>query len=156
MTIPIAARINAIYVFHPKRDKLLNSKVVLRNTVFVTRLNLSYFCLALCLGPVVGTAGPYDGVYKQTANAECALIGADGGALKIESNIFYGVEVECRMTNPVDLVDMNATLYEMQCSGEGETWTERAMLMPDAEATGIYMIWDGYAFRYDRCEAGEF
>jgi hypothetical protein len=30
------------------------------------------------------------------------------------------------------------------------------MLMPDADETGIYMVWKGYAFRYERCEAGEF
>jgi len=102
--------------------------------------------------PAILAANPYDGVYKQTANAECALVGVDGGAVKIEDNIFYGVEVECLMTNPVDISDMEATLFEMQCSGDSETWTERAMLMPDAEDTGLYMIWSGYAFRYDRCE----
>jgi hypothetical protein len=59
------------------------------------------------------------------------------------------------MTRPVDINDMDATIYQMQCSGEGQTWTERAMLMPDAEETGIYMIWEGYAFRYERCEEGE-
>lgn len=131
----------------------MNCNVVLGNYAIKMKCNLSYICLAIALGATAAVAGPYDGVYKQTANAECALVGVDGGSLKIESNIFYGVEVECRMTNPVDLVDMDATLYEMQCSGEGQTWTERAMLMPDAEKTGIYMIWDGYAFRYDRCEA---
>lgn len=101
-------------------------------------------------------AGPFDGVYKQTANSECTLVGVDGGSLKIEESIFYGVEVECRMARPVDINDMNATIYHMECSGEGSTWTERAIMMDDAEGTGIYMIWDGYAFRYERCEAGEF
>lgn len=107
------------------------------------------------LVPAALTAGPYDGVYKQTANAECALVGVDGGSLKIEESIFYGVEVECLMTRPVDINDLNATIYHMECSGEGQTWTERAMIMPDAEETGIYMIWNGYAFRYQRCEEGE-
>lgn len=116
------------------------------------------FCLILagCLGPAALSADTFDGVYKQTANSECALVGADGGSLKIEDNIFYGVEVECRMTSPIDVSDMDATLYEMQCTGEGSTWTERAMLMADADDEGIYMIWNGYAFRYDRCEPGEF
>lgn len=114
---------------------------------------LRYLTLTLVAAPAILGANPYDGVYKQTVNAECALVGVDGGSLKIEDDIFYGVEVECRMTNPVAVEDMNATLYEMQCSGEGETWTERALLMPDAEDTGLYMIWSGYAFRYDRCDA---
>jgi hypothetical protein len=108
------------------------------------------------LGSGSASAGPYDGVYKQTTNAECALVGVEGGSLKIAESIFYGVEVECRMTRPVDIADMDATIYQMECSGEGQTWSERAMMMNDAEDTGIYMIWDGYAFRYDRCDDGEF
>ena len=110
----------------------------------------------IALFPIVLAAQTYDGVYKQTANAECALVGVDGGSLKIEEGIFYGVEVECRMTNPVAIEGMNATVYEMACTGEGSTWEERAILMNDAQEPGLYMIWDGYAFRYERCEEGEY
>ena len=116
-----------------------------------------YFATVLavfCAFPVL--AGPYDGVYKQTANAECSLVGADGGSLKIAENIFYGVEMECRMTKPVDINDMDATIYTMECSGADQIWTERAVLMNDASKTGLYMIWDGYAFLYDRCEENEY
>jgi len=101
--------------------------------------------------PLALDAGPYDGVYKQAANAECSLVGVDGGSLKIEDGIFYGVEVECRMTNPVGVNDMDATLYTMQCSGGDQVWTERAMLMLNKQADGIIMVWNGYAFVYDRC-----
>ncbi len=108
--------------------------------------------LVTALVPTLAQSEPYDGVYKQTANADCGLIGVDGGSLRIADNIFYGVEVECRMSNPTSVEGMDATLYDMQCFGEGETWTERALLMPDADDSGLYMIWDGYAFRYDRCD----
>ncbi|WP_247227152.1 hypothetical protein [Yoonia sp. F2084L] len=124
----------------------------MRNDGTLMKVKLSHIYAVVAMAPAALFAGPYDGVYRQTANAECSLVGVDGGSLKIENNIFYGVEVECRMTSPVDIVDMDATLYEMQCSGDGQTWTERAMLMPDAEDTGLYMIWSGYAFRYDRCD----
>lgn len=108
--------------------------------------------LALTLAPALAAATPYDGVYRQNANSECSLIGVDGGALKIEDGIFYGVEMECRMTRPVNVVDMDATLYTMSCSGEDQIWSERAMVMNDAEEEGgIIMLWDGYAFRYSRC-----
>jgi hypothetical protein len=106
---------------------------------------------ALAILPAMAFAGPFDGVYKQAANAECALVGADGGALEIKDGIFYGVDVECRMTRPVNVVDMDATLYTMQCSGDDTVWTERAMLMDDKDTDGIIMVWNGYAFRYDRC-----
>lgn len=116
--------------------------------MFQRQLPLGLFALLI---PSLALASPYDGVYRQNANAECALVGADGGALEIREGIFYGVEMSCRMTRPVNVVDMDATLYTMQCSGNGQSWTERAMLMQDAEDDGIIMAWDGYAFRYSRC-----
>lgn len=117
----------------------------MRSVSFISAIALSLPGLAL--------ATPYDGVYRQRANAECGLVGVDGGSLKIEGGIFYGVEVQCLMSRPVDVLDMDATLYTMQCSGEDESWTERAMLMKAAEGDGIIMVWNGYAFRYDRCPA---
>lgn len=107
--------------------------------------------LALVLAPSLALAAPYDGTYKQSANAECGLVGVDGGAVRIADGIFYGVEVECRMTRPVDVLSMDATLYTMQCSGEDQIWTERAMVMESAVDDGIIMLWNGYAFAYDRC-----
>jgi len=108
--------------------------------------------VALMLAPAIAGATPYDGTYRQNANAECALVGVDGGSLKIEDGIFYGVEMECRMSRPVNVVSMDATLYTMSCSGDDQIWTERAMVMNDAEVEGgIIMLWDGYAFRYSRC-----
>ena len=96
-------------------------------------------------------AGPYDGIYKQAANADCGLVGVDGGALEIRDDIFFGVEVECRMTRPVNVIDMDATLYTMQCSGEDQVWTERAMLMKPAGDAGLIMVWNGFAFVYEAC-----
>ena len=100
-------------------------------------------------------AGPFDGTYKQAANAECALVGVDGGSVRIADDIFYGVEVECRMSDPVNVLEMDALLYTMQCSGEDQVVTERAMVMDKAQDDGIIMIWNGYAFVYDRCPALE-
>lgn len=116
---------------------------------YLQRLTFAIASLAL---PGLVNAGPYDGVYKQTENADCGLVGVDGGALEIKDSIFYGVEVQCRMTRPVNVVNMDATLYTMQCSGEDQSWAERAMMMMPAEGEGLIMVWNGYAFVYDRCE----
>ena len=113
---------------------------------------MTRFLFASILIPSLSVAAPYDGVYKQTANADCGLVGADGAAVEIREGIFFGVEIQCRMTRPVNVVDMEATLYTMQCSGTGQNWTERAMVMRRADAAGIIMLWDGYAFVYDACE----
>ena len=107
--------------------------------------------IAFAVLPSLALAGPFDGVYKQTANVECFLVGVDGGSLQIKDDIFYGVGMECRMASPVQVVDMDATLYNMQCAGEDAAWSERAMLMNDKESGGLIMVWNGYAFRYDRC-----
>ncbi len=109
--------------------------------------------LAMLLGliPAISAAAPYDGSYLQVANGNCANVGQESGALKIADGIFYGVEVQCRMTRPVNVVDMDATLYTMNCSNDDENWSERAMLMLSKETDGLIMVWNGYAFKYDRC-----
>jgi len=112
---------------------------------------IKQFSFVLALFPAALSADIFDGVYRQTANAECGLVGVDGGALEIRNGIFYGVEVQCRMTKPVNVIDMDAVLYTMQCSGEDQAWVERAMLMKPAESDGLIMVWNGYAFVYDAC-----
>ncbi|WP_234992200.1 hypothetical protein [Roseisalinus antarcticus] len=56
------------------------------------------------------------------------------------------------MTKPVNVLEMDAILYTLECTGERDIWSERVMLMNAAEGDGVYMIWDGYAFRYERCD----
>ena len=113
---------------------------------------IKQFLLGFVFIPVLASAEGFDGIYKQSANSECGLVGVDGGSLEIRDGIFYGVEVQCRMTKPVDVLDMNATLFTMECTGEGQAWTERAMLMNAAEDDELIMVWNGYAFVYEMCE----
>ena len=101
--------------------------------------------------PLAAGATPYDGTYRQAANAECGLVGVDGAAIKIDDGIFYGVGMQCLMARPVSVVDMDATLYTMECSGGGDVWSERAMIMHGPGDGSIFVIWNGYVFRYSRC-----
>lgn len=107
----------------------------------------------LLLAAQIAVAGPYDGTYRQAANADCGLVGVDGASIRIADGIFYGVESECRLTQPVNVVDMDATLYSLQCTGEGSQWTERVMLMLAKDEDALIMVWNGYAFKYSRCPA---
>ena len=118
---------------------------------------MRYFRTALLFVSLGGTAvaGPFDGLYRQTAETDCTQVGGENGALRIEGGIFYGAELECRMSNPVNVIDMEAKLYTMQCSNEETAWTERAMVLEAAEGRGIIMVWDGYAFQYDACQASD-
>ena len=107
----------------------------------------------LCLLAAPALALPWDGTYRLSEGADCARVGEEGGALRIAEGVFEGVGATCAMTAPVDVVDMDATLYTMECEGEGGEWVERAMVMRAAEGDAILVVWDGYAFRYDRCPA---
>lgn len=98
------------------------------------------------------SAGAFDGVYRQGPETDCAKLGQDGGALRIQDNVFEGVENTCRMENPVDVRDMDAVLFDMMCSGEGENWQARALFMRAAD-DGLIMVWNGFAFKYDSCPA---
>ncbi|WP_416510469.1 hypothetical protein [Aliiroseovarius sp. YM-037] len=102
----------------------------------------------------IAQAGAFDGIFRQTAESDCTLIGQDGGALKIEDDVFFGVESQCNMANPTDVRDMDAVLYDMECSGEGTTWIARALFMHAAD-DGLIMVWNGFAFKYDRCTEGD-
>ncbi len=106
-------------------------------------------CCALLTAQPLG-AEQFDGLYRISPTSDCALTGVDGGALKIEGGVFYGVESQCRMSVPVNVRDMDAVLYDMVCTGEGEEWTRRALLMTAADG-GLIMLWNGFAFKYDRC-----
>lgn len=115
---------------------------------------MPFFAFLVAAVAAFATAGAADaagmeGRYKLTPEADCARVGQDG-FLRIEDDVFYGAESQCRMTNPIDVRDMSATLYDMVCTGEGTAWTERAMMVKGADDE-LILVWDGYAFAYPRC-----
>ncbi|RVT87331.1 hypothetical protein DXV76_04410 [Rhodobacteraceae bacterium CCMM004] len=107
-------------------------------------------CLAALAAPAA--AGPFDGLWRPSPTADCTRVGGDGGALKIEGDSFTGAESTCDLTLPVNVRDMNAVLYDMRCTGEGDEWTQRVLLMTAADG-GLIMLLNGFAFKYDACGA---
>ena len=105
----------------------------------------------LLMVPAAVQALPWDGTYRLSQGADCDRVGEEGGALRIGGGVFEGVGATCHMTEPVDVLDLDATIYVLDCEGEGDTWTERAMFMRAAEGDAIFILWRGYAFRYERC-----
>lgn len=107
----------------------------------------------MCCVATGSFAGAYDGLYKPAgANWSCAQadVGMDGGAMAVQDNTFYGVENACTLTNPVAVRGMQATLFDAVCSGEGESYSYRMMLMKTAE--GILFAQDGFASALIRCK----
>ncbi|MCP1169123.1 hypothetical protein [Limimaricola litoreus] len=116
-------------------------------------MNPTWLAMGLVLMAAPGAATPYDGLYRSNGEADCAEIGVEGGALRIRDGLFEGIGSACQMTRPVDVVDMDATLYTMECTAGDTRWTERALLMKAAQDEGLIMLWNGYAFRYASCDA---
>ena len=108
----------------------------------------------ICTLPLPLAATPYDGVFRPNFDFaeswDCTTLGAEGGAVGVEGDKLIGVENTCTLTDPVEVRDMNATLYDADCTGEGETVRARVMLM--AHDYGIYVIRDGFVSDWLRCE----
>jgi hypothetical protein len=105
--------------------------------------------VAVALAATASAQG-YDGRYKLEPGADCTAPEGAPGLLRVEAGVLHGAESACRMTNPVDVRDMDATLYDMQCTGDGSAWSERALVMRGAEGE-LVLVWDGYAFAYPPC-----
>jgi hypothetical protein len=103
------------------------------------------FTLAATLAPGLVAAQSFDGVYQ---SGSCGA--ATDGRVEIAGNRISFWESTCQLTNPVSVRDMgDGTLFDVVCTGEGETWSYRMFMMQGAE--GLIMVRDGYAFTYPRC-----
>lgn len=97
--------------------------------------------------------GQFDGDWATGDPMACDLSGNDAVnfALRIRGDAFFGLETQCRMTNPVTVRDLGAVLYDMDCAGEGESWSYRALFMIDRDGQ-LVRILDGSAVIHPRCE----
>lgn len=73
------------------------------------------------------------------------------GAISIKGDELHGIESLCRLVKPTSVNNMDAVLYDMECAGEGEEWTERVMLMK-AEF-GVYYIINNFVAEWQICSA---
>lgn len=133
----------------------------------VKRPELNFFAVSVALALLLALpasqsqANPWDGVYQPVPGADCSQVGVEGGAVRIKDGVFSGTQATCQMQRPVKVRSMNATLYDMSCEGvpdaEGNTpapWAERVLVMRAAD-DGLIMVWDGYAFQFERCDVDD-
>lgn len=110
--------------------------------------------IAASLLPGMALAGPYDGLYRPNydwaMSWDCQSIGMDGGALAIDGDTITGVDNACTLADPIEVRGMSAVLYDGTCSGEGESYSERVMIM--AHDFGVYLVTDGQVLDWIRCE----
>ncbi|OUS33498.1 hypothetical protein A9Q94_19105 [Rhodobacterales bacterium 56_14_T64] len=107
---------------------------------------------------IIGTsahAAPFDGLYApESGYADWSCnpeeIGMGGGAVAVRDGYLYGVESECELVNPTNVRGMNAVLYDAICTGEGEEYSYRVMMM--RQDTGIYLVQDGFVSDWRNCQ----
>lgn len=113
------------------------------------------FPVLLVLLPLPAPAqdSAFDGDWAAGDPMLCDMSGGDSEnfALRIRGNRFLGLETECRMTNPVTVPGIGGVLHDMECTGEGDSWSYRAFFMIDRDGQ-LVMISDGSALTYPRCE----
>lgn len=109
--------------------------------------------LTLAGVPAAAQDAAYDGLWRANPTVDCSVSGVDGGALRIEDGVLHGVENTCEMTDPVDVRDMDATLFDMVCegAGDGAAFTDRAFFSKAADG-GLILVWNGFALKYESCE----
>ena len=102
--------------------------------------------VSLLAAPAI--AGPFDGTWAMD-RAHCSGVYQET-QVRISGDSISFIETTCRLTNPTNLRDMpEAKLYDLACSGEGSTWSERTLIGKDDDNLLIYNR--GFARSYSRC-----
>ena len=84
---------------------------------------------------------------------DCAAGALSEDRVEVMGTVIFFHESRCKLTNPVPVRGMtDAVLYDVECSGEGEVWIRRILLMPSFDG-GLIRVEDGLALTYLRCAA---
>jgi len=127
---------------------VLSEKGIFVKTIFGTLT----VCAAVLIA-AIATATPFDGLYKLvdgswSCNPED--IGMDSGALSLQDGYLHGIENSCELTEPTNVRGMDAVLYDALCSGEGEQYSYRLMILRHEQ--GIYLVQDDYVAEWHNCQ----
>lgn len=112
------------------------------------------FSIAMLASTSIAYATPFDGLYAPADSFErwsrkASEIGEGLGAVGVVGGYLEGVENSCELTKPTNIRGMDAIVYDAICSGEGEQYTHRVMLM--RHDSGIYVIENGYSSKWRSC-----
>ena len=118
---------------------------------------MRYCFLALAVltgaGAAMADTARFDGTYAIDPTARECVVGqgdVPGAAFRIENGQFFGVDSVCRLANPTNIRDMDAMLFDLQCSGEGTQWSDRIMLMKLDDGSLLRVV-NGLAFTNPLC-----
>lgn len=112
--------------------------------------NFLQICLIYCaiIFPSQSISQPLSGVY----DFECKKEVSDS-RIELRGTEIKFWESTCKLTDPVEVRGMRgATLFDAVCTGEGEEWSYRMLLMPTSRG-GLIRLEEGLAVEYVRCES---
>ncbi|NOR63855.1 MAG: hypothetical protein GQ535_15370 [Rhodobacteraceae bacterium] len=81
----------------------------------------------------------------------CNVTNTDLIPMRISDTSILFYESRCELTNPVNIRDMNGQLFDFVCTGEGEEWGARGLLLLNADGTLTYSSSD-QTIILQRCE----
>ncbi|GGL80493.1 hypothetical protein [Wenxinia marina] len=102
---------------------------------------------ALAVAPGLAAAQVADGLYEI---GQCA--GVSDAQARLSGSVIEFWESRCDLTVPVNVRDMGgATLYDAVCTGEGQEWSRRMLLMQGPDGR-LVVVQAGFATTYQRCD----
>jgi len=103
---------------------------------------------AIAVLALPAVAGSIQGTWASNP-ADCGAVYPET-QVEISGSKISFIESSCKLENPTDLRDMpDAKLYDVVCSGEGESWSERALIGMSGDDLLIYSR--GFARTYESC-----
>jgi len=118
-----------------------------------------YAGIALMLAGGVLTGGAwadpsqFDGTYRINPDHQGCVVGEGdviGAAFRIADGQLTSIESTCTLANPTNIRDMDAMLFDLECSGEGMEWSDRVFLMKKDDGSLLQVV-DGMDFTYPPC-----
>ncbi len=101
-------------------------------------------------------ANRFDGTYRIIADHEGCIVGegdVTGAAFRISDGRYESIETLCTLANPTNIRDMDAMLFDMQCTSEGMEWSDRIFMMLMEDGSLVRVI-NGFALTNPPCSEG--
>lgn len=103
---------------------------------------------ALALIALPAMAGPFDGTWAQN-RADCSGSYPETKVQISGSKVSF-LETSCALENPTPIRGMpQGKLYDLACSGEGMSWSDRTFIAKDG--SGLFIFKQGHAAMYLHC-----
>ena len=81
---------------------------------------------------------------------DCATLGMDGGAVGVQGDTLHGVENACTLSNALPIPGMNAALFGLTCTAEGQSYDAGNVILVPTD-NGLGLVYDGFVTTWLRC-----